>query len=113
MKGMTPIELIHLAYKSDVLVTDVQIAAYVNMIWHTMMMSGCVGVCSDVCCVTGVLKIVRLGIMKYVVSLCRGCDRCNVFCLNCEAWSCRCSCMGSMSVSSCRCCMFVSCGSSQ
>ena len=25
------------------------------------------------------------------------------------AWSCRCSCMGSMSVSSCRCCMFVSC----
>ena len=26
----------------------------------------------------------------------------------CEAWSCRCSCMGSMSVSSCRCCMFVS-----
>ena len=25
----------------------------------------------------------------------------------CDAWSCRCSCMGSMSVSSCRCCMFV------
>ena len=24
-------------------------------------------------------------------------------------WSCRCSCMGSVSVSSCRCCMFVSC----
>ena len=32
-----------------------------------------------------------------------------VFCLYCDAWSCRCSCMGSMSVSSCRCCMFVSC----
>ena len=35
----------------------------------------------------------------------------------CDAWSCRCSCMGSMSVSSCRCCMFVilcaDCGSSQ
>ena len=30
------------------------------------------------------------------------------FCLYCDAWSCRCSCMGSMSVSSCR-CMFVSC----
>ena len=30
------------------------------------------------------------------------------FCLYCDAWSCRCSCMGSMSVSSCRCCMFVS-----
>ena len=32
-----------------------------------------------------------------------------VFCLYCDAWSCRCSCMGSMSVSSCRCCMFVTC----
>ena len=32
-----------------------------------------------------------------------------VLCLYCDAWSCRCSCMGSMSVSSCRCCMFVSC----
>ena len=36
--------------------------------------------------------------------LCSGCD---VFCLYCEAWSCRCSCIGSVSVSSCRCCMFV------
>ena len=33
----------------------------------------------------------------------------DVFCLYCDAWSWRCSCMGSMSVSSCRCCMFVSC----
>ena len=31
------------------------------------------------------------------------------FCLYRDAWSCRCSSMGSMSVSSCRCCMFVSC----
>ena len=45
--------------------------------------------------------------LKYVVCLCRGCDGCFVFCLNCEAWSCRYS--GSVSVSSCRCCMFVSC----
>ena len=30
------------------------------------------------------------------------------FCLYCEAWSCRCSCMGSVSVSSYR-CMFVYC----
>ena len=61
------------------------------------------------------LKIVvffSLGVLKYVVCLCRGCDGCCVFCLYCEAWSCRCSCMGSVSVSSCRCCMFV-CGSSQ
>ena len=25
----------------------------------------------------------------------------------CDVWSCRCSCMGSMSVSSCRCCVVV------
>ena len=31
------------------------------------------------------------------------------FWLYCEAWSCRCSCMGSVSISSCRCCMLVSC----
>ena len=31
------------------------------------------------------------------------------FCLHREAWSCRCSCMGSVSVSLCRCCMVVSC----
>ena len=30
-------------------------------------------------------------------------------CIYCEACSCRCSCMGSVNVSSCRCCMFVSC----
>ena len=47
-----------------------------------------------------------LGVLKYVVCLCSGCC---VFCLYCEAWSCRCLCMGSVSVSSCRCCMFVSC----
>ena len=41
--------------------------------------------------------------------LCRGCDGCCVFCLYCEACSSRFSCMGSVIVSSCRCCMFVSC----
>ena len=43
------------------------------------------------------------------VCLCKRCDGCCVFCLYSDTWSCRCSCMGSMSVSSCRCCMFVSC----
>ena len=52
-----------------------------------------------------------LGVLKYVVCLCRGCDGCCVFCLYCEAWSCRCSCIASVSVSSCRCCIFVSCAS--
>ena len=37
--------------------------------------------------------------------LCRGCDGCCAFRLHREA----CRCMGSVSVSSCRCCMFVSC----
>ena len=39
----------------------------------------------------------------------KGCDVCCVFCVYCEAWSCRCSCMGSVNVSSCKCCMFVPC----
>ena len=37
------------------------------------------------------------------------CSGCCVFCLYCEAWSCRCSCMGSVSVSSCICLLLVSC----
>ena len=70
----------------------------------------CVGVCGNVCCVAAV-GFFSLGGLKYVVCVCvcRGCDGCCVFCLYCEAWSCRCSCMGSVSVSSCRFCMFVSC----
>ena len=58
------------------------------------------------------LKIVffySLGVLKYVLCFCKGCDGCCVFCLYCDAWRCRCSCMGSMSVWSCRCCMFLSC----
>ena len=55
----------------------------------------------NVCCVAAVVKnsvFFSLGVLKYVVCLCRGCDGCCVFCLYCEAWSCRCSCMGSVSV---------------
>ena len=48
-------------------------------------------------------------VLKYIVCLCKECGGCCVFCLYCDACSCRCSCMGSMSVLSCRCCMFVSC----
>ena len=47
--------------------------------------------------------------LKCVVCLCKGCDGCRVFCLYCDVWSCRCSCMESMNVLSCRCCMFMSC----
>ena len=72
----------------------------------------CVWVCGNVCCVAAVVKdigILSLRVLKYVVCLCSGCDGCCVLCLYCDAWSTECSCMGSMSVSSCRCCMFVSC----
>ena len=54
-------------------------------------------------------SVFSIGMLKYVVCLCSGCDRCCVFCVCCEAWSCRCSCMGSVSVSSCRCCMCMLC----
>ena len=47
--------------------------------------------------------------LKYVVCLSKGYDGCCVFYLYCDAWSCMCSCIGSMTVSSCRYCMFASC----
>ena len=71
----------------------------------------CVGVCGNVCCVAALLKILEflnLRVLKHVVCLCKRCDACCVFCLYCDAWNCRCLCTGSMCVSSCRCCMFVS-----
>ena len=63
-----------------------------------------------VCCVAAFVKnsvFLNLGVLKYVVCLCRGCDGCCVFCLYCETWNYRYSCIESVSVSSCRCCMFV------
>ena len=72
------------------------------------VVSDCVGVCGNVCCVAAIVKnsVFSLGVLKYVVWLCGGCC---VFCLYCEAWTCRCLCVGSVSVSSCKWCMFVSC----
>ena len=67
------------------------------------------GVCGNVWCVAAVVKDSVFLTLKYGVCLCKGYDRCCVFCLYCNAWICRSSCMGSVSVSSCRCCMFVSC----
>ena len=40
-------------------------------------------------------SVFSLGVLKYVVCLCSACC---VFCLYCEVWSCRCLCMGSVSV---------------
>ena len=44
--------------------------------------SDCVGVCGNVCCVAAVVKnsvFFSLGVLKYVVCLCRKCDGCCVF----------------------------------
>ena len=71
----------------------------------------CVGVCGNVSCVAVVVKdsgFLSLGVL-YVVCLCKGCDVCCVFCLYCDKWSYRCTCMGIVSVPPCRCCMCVSC----
>ena len=34
-------------------------------------------------------SVFSLGVLKYVVCLCKGCDRCCVFLLYCDTWSCR------------------------
>ena len=42
----------------------------------------CVGVRGNVCCVAAVVKdsgVLSLGVLKYVVCLCKGCDGCCVF----------------------------------
>ena len=44
------------------------------------------------------ILIFSIGVLKYVVSLCKGCNACCILCLYCDAWSCRCSCMGSINV---------------
>ena len=55
-------------------------------------------VCGNVCCVAAVVK--DSGFFNpWSVCLCKGCDGCYVFRLYCDTWNCRCSCMGSMSVS--------------
>ena len=48
------------------------------------------------------------GMLRYVYVCVMGCDGCCVFCLNCEAWSCRYWCIERMNASSCNCCMLVS-----
>ena len=64
-----------------------------------------VGVCVNVC---GVVCVVLCFLCLGVVMLCSGCVGCCDFCLICDACSWRCSFMGSVCVSSCRCCVFVS-----
>ena len=85
---------------------------YMTHVCFYVCCSDCVGVCGNVCCIAAVVrKMFSLGVFTYVVCLwlCSGCDGCCVFCLYCEAWSCRGSCMGSVSALSCRLCMVLSC----
>ena len=51
--------------------------------------SNCVGGMWEVCCVAAVVenKCFCLELLK--LYLCKGCDGCCVFCLYCDAWSCR------------------------
>ena len=44
--------------------------------------SDCVGVCRNVCCGAAVVEdhVSSLGVLKYVVCLCKGCDGCCVVC---------------------------------
>ena len=67
-------------------------------------------VCGNVCCIVAVVEnsVFSLGVLKNVVCLCRECDGCCAVCIvrrsavGARVW-------GSVSVSSCRCCMFASC----
>ena len=61
---------------------------------------GSVGMCFCVATVVKDSGFFSLGVLRYVVCLCKGCDGCCVFLFYCDAWSCRCPCMESMSVSS-------------
>ena len=75
--------------------------------------SDSVGVCENVCCVAAVVKdsgSLSLGVLRNMLHVCVR-DVMDVVFTVCivYAWSCRCSCMGRMSVSSCRCCLFGSC----
>ena len=78
--------------------------------------SDCVGVCGNVCCVAGIVgNIFKPWSVEACLCLCRGCDRCCVFCLNCKAWNCMCLCIGKCEcfVMQMLCVLCVSCGSSQ
>ena len=84
---------------------------YMAHVYFYVCCGDCVGVCENVCYVAAVVKdsVFSLRVLKYAARLCKGCDGCFWVCVRRGAAGARCSCMGSMSVSSCICCMFVSC----
>ena len=58
------------------------ICMYMMHVYFYVCCSDCVGICGNVCCVAAVVKncVLSLGVLKYVVCLCKGCDGCCVFC---------------------------------
>ena len=58
---------------------------YMAHVCFYIFCSVCVGVCGNVCCVAAVVtdsELLSLGVLKYVVCLCKGCDGCCVcFCI--------------------------------
>ena len=77
------------------------------------MLCDCVWVCVYVGGVVGVVECClffeSMCVCGWIVSLCSGCVGCCAFCLISDACSCKCWCIGSTLVSSCRCCVLVSC----
>ena len=56
---------------------------YMTQVCFYVCCSDCVGVCGNVYCVVAVVKycVFSLGMLNYVVCLCKGCDGCCVFSL--------------------------------
>ena len=56
------------------------ICMYMAHVCFYVCCSDRVGVCRNVCCVAAVVKdlFLSLGVLKYVVCLCKGCDGCCV-----------------------------------
>ena len=78
---------------SELLMRGRGVLSILLLLLMTRCCSDCVGVCGNGCCIAAVVEnsgFLSLGVLKYVVCLCRGCDGC-------------------VSVSPCICCMFVFC----
>ena len=71
--------------------------------------SGCVSTLVVQPMLLNVVCPLSLGVCGWTVSLCSGCVGCCAFRLTCDACSCKCWRTGSTFVSSCRCCVLVSC----
>ena len=60
-------------------IETIDVCTYVYGTCIYVCCSDCVWVCGNVCCVAAVVKysgFFSLGVLKYGVCLCKGCDRC-------------------------------------